>query len=273
MFVPWTKDERHKLLEVLAASRRKYNEAMDRSAQFPAGSLSETQAIADASKHLATMERTEMEYFERLPRPVVSCCPFCNRPLLRTLDQFGVDGLWWRVDASPEETPPCPHFLVLLGAVAFSGVPRGGAFEAYCGPAVPYVVPRLLRNPTVVAVVAQVTILGYTAYTIAYFVEERLAPRDLTAGWARSNYVYTAQLGESSWRIANDEWDFDLRPWLFSGKMRWCPQKGDNSTLSTDSPEHCPYLDLPGERQRLVVFVNQLVRRGLPDGRAINICP
>ncbi len=271
MLIPWTEEERRILLRTRTVAELQYNEAMDLSAERPPWSQSENEAIASADQHLAVIKRAEREYFERLPREVMSCCPFCQQPLLRTFDRFGLDGMWWRSDALPEEPASCPHFCVLLGAVGFAGhQPESGNFEVSCGPEAPYVVPRLLRQPSVLAVVSSIHMkLGYTAYPIAYFAEERPAPQNLTAGWARNIYTYNAEDGRDEWRISNDDWDFDLRCWLLERRLLWCPPDSGNSFLSTDPPERCPFVDLPGRRARLVVYGNHLVERGLPDGASV----
>src|SRR5918911_4198066 len=67
-----------------------------------------------ARRQLNIMEEAEEEYFERLPRLTMSCCPFCGKPLIRSFDPYGLDGLWWRPDINTEEIPTCPHFCVLL---------------------------------------------------------------------------------------------------------------------------------------------------------------
>src|SRR4051812_15774202 len=81
------------------------------------------------------MKRLKGAYFDGLPRAVMSTCPFCTKPLLRTFDPFGLEGMWWRSDVDPAEPASCTHFCLLRGAVNFQGkLPRGGAFQAHTGP-------------------------------------------------------------------------------------------------------------------------------------------
>jgi hypothetical protein len=244
---------------------------MDRSSVHPPWSQEETEALAEAKAYLKTMEAIEIEYFERLPLLTMSCCPFDGKPLIRTFDPYGFDGLWWRSDAYPEEVPTCPHFCVLLGAVNFAGYePHAEDFEVYPGPQVPYVIPRLLAYAEMVAVISHIQMdNGYIAYPVAYFAERRPPPQELTAGWGRTNYVYTTQLGQDGWRIPNDPWDFDLLPWLQQGKIRWCPWDSDNTVLSTESVDRCPYINLSGERQRIMIHRYRVWRMGLPTGEPL----
>lgn len=197
----------------------------------------------------------EQEYFEQLPRIAMSSCPFCRKPLYRSFDPYGLEGFWWGVDADPEEPPACPHFCVLRGALSFAGrPPRAGDFEVYCGPGVPYVIPRLLEHPGMVAVLHALEMAnGYRAYPIAYFAEHPPPPEQLTSEWARPWFAYTTQLGEPGWRLAGDAWDFELAPWLERGNLQWCDPKSGEQAPTRDAARSCPYLDLSGERRPLVV--------------------
>lgn len=208
-----------------------------------------------AEKAVARAAQIDAEYFRRLPRIGMSCCPFDGKPLHRTFDPYGLDGLWWRSDADPDEPEVCSHFCVLRGAVN-SGARelRAGSFQVQPGPEVPYVIPRLLTFPQMVAVIGEIQMAnGYTAYPVAYFAEQRPPPQQLTACWARAVHVYTTPLGQRRWTVPNEVWDFELLHSLEMGRLRWCQPRRDNSVLSTDPVERCPYLRVPGRRQPLVV--------------------
>lgn len=195
-----------------------------------------------AENHLRTAEAAEHEYFKRLPRLVMSCCPFDGKPLIRTFDPYGFDGFWWHQ-------------------------PRGGDFQAHTGPEVPYVIPRILSKPGITAVISQLDMTpGHIAYVIAYFAERRPPVQELASNWPRTVFLYTTALGEHRWRFDNCKWDFDLGPWLERGKIRWCQPRGDNRTLSDEPASQCPYLEVRGERQRMVVQRDQVWGMGSPDG-------
>ena len=234
----------------------------------------ERAAQAEAARHMDAILAAEAAYFEAIPRTPVSCCPYCAEPLVRTFDPYGLEGFWWRSSAEPEEPRACRHFCLLRGAVDLAGEPPdGGDFEAHVGPAVPYVIPRILELPGMIAVVSRIrTADRHLAYPVAYFAERRPPPQDLTAGWARTNYVYMTQLGEVRWRVPNDPWDFELRPWLERGKLRWCTSNGQTFVLSPES-EAFPYLDLPGERRPQVVKGNALFFEPQPDGSILREPP
>ncbi len=83
-------------------------------------------------------------------------------------------------------------------------------------------------------------------------------------------YDYTTQLGEDGFLVPNDIWDFELGPWLEAGKIRWCDPDSDNTVLSEEPPNKCPYLDLPGERKNIIVLEDRQWWKGLPDGEYLS---
>jgi len=205
-------------------------------------------AYRQARAAYAEMVAVEDEYFRRLPRLALAVCPICAQPLHRSFDPFGLDGLWWRSDAQPDEPAPCLHFCALLGAVSLSGPVPPRPFDVHPGPGVPFVVPRLLKHQDMTAVVSQLPIDGGVAHPIAYFAPRRPPAQTVTAGWARTNHVYTTQLGVHGWRAAGEVMDFELGPWVTASRLRWCApgtiQPGEGA---------CPYLDLPGERAPQII--------------------
>ena len=249
-----TKTDRDALLSRHRRARAAYEQGMDLHVEAldqpgEIGIDEESRAYVDSAAYrqaraaYAEMVAVEDEYFRRLPRIAVAPCPFCAQPLHRSFDPFGLDGLWWRSDAQPDEPAPCLHFCVLLGAVELAGPAPPRAFDVHPGSGVPFVVPRLLGHPEMTAVLSQLPMEGGVAYPIAYFAPKRPPVQALTASWARTNHVYTTQLGVHGWRAAGEVLDFDLGPHLASGRLRWCVP-GTGQLGEGD----CPYLDLPGER-------------------------
>ena len=268
---PFTRRERDALLQKYRQAYDAYNRAMDDAEDDDDSDDDDSDAERLAERYRVAFTEARDEYFARLPRIVMSVCPFCDKPLVRSFDPYGLDGLWWDEDAVARELPTCPHFCVIRGALNFgASKPLAGNFQVRPGPEVPYVIPRLLDFPGMLAVVSQVRMEnGYVVYPIAYFAERRPVPEELAANWPRKIYTYTTQLGETGWKADNDIWDFDLLPWLQSGKLRWTAPDSGNDALSTDAPDQCPYLNLKGERQRMVVQGSRFWTAGLPDGEAV----
>jgi hypothetical protein len=263
--------ERAAILRKREDSLAAYQRAMNSALEQPPCSREERAALDEANRHFQAAAEAEADYFQSLGRMSLSVCPLCNKPLFRTFDPYGLDGPWWQSSATPEEPIPCRHFCVLTGALSFNGKPpRGGNFEAHVGPQIPYVIPRLLEHPDMVAVVSRIqTADDYLAYPIAYFAKRRPPPQDLTAGWARTNYLYQTQLGEVRWRIPNDPWDFDLKPWIEQGKLYWCLESDGQLALKSEPPGNCPFIDLPGEQRPVIVQMNRYWCEPLPDGQIL----
>jgi hypothetical protein len=269
------KTERDDAVARHRAARAAYNQGMDEHAAqldmpIELGIDKSSSAFVDsdgyraARKALAEMAAAEEAYFRELPKLAMACCPHCDKPLFRTFDPFGLDGLWWRSDAQPDEPQPCPHFCVMLGAVDLRTSQPRPDFDVSPGPGAPFVVPRLLAQAGVVAVVSEIQMTdGAVAYPIAYFAKRRPPIQTLTAPWARTNFVYTTQLGVHAWRSAGepapdapapDTWDFDLGPYVSRGDVRWCDPGSDGSALSTAAPEAFPFANLAGVRQAQLIL-------------------
>lgn len=248
-----TSEERARLLQQRRAALTRYHQCIERASS----TWGDEQAgwLEQAAPHLEAANTAEAAYFHALPAVVMGCCPFDGRPLLRSFDPFDFDGPWWRPDASPEEPPPCPHFCCLTGAVSLGGQqPRILEGSVYIGGDIPFVIPRLLEFEGMIAVIGEIALAnGCRAYPVAYFASRRPPPEKLTADWARSNFVYTTQLGIHRWRLTDEIWDLDLGPWIRRQKIRWCAPGSGNARLTEGQPEDCPFVDLAGTGRAMVL--------------------
>lgn len=212
------------------------------------------------------------EYFDRLPRVTVSVCPFTGEPLRRAIDPFGLDGFWWhqRLLAKIDEPAAPGAFQVLLGALDLHGRAPAEAIEGVNpGPEVPFVVPRLLQLPGMVAVVHRLQLeSGDTAHTIAYFSNEPIPPDHLHQFWLRLDFWFKTEDGDPSWLIANDPWDFELAPYAADGRLRWVREGADGPEIApADAPN--PYVGLPGERAPQSIGRGERELMDPPDGSPI----
>lgn len=263
---PLTKSERDAILGHRSIAMDRYRACVERE-DLAGASL----ASNDAHAALAG-------YFHRLPVVTMSTCPFTGKPLMRSFDPFGLDGPWWQ-PGTPRFAPTPPFtFCVLRGAVHFQGKKIvGPALEAAIGPEVPYVIPRLLALSNMTAVIGELPMTpGYKIYTIAYFADPKPPAKDLTADWPDTSYTYKTLFGEGGSVIPVDSWDFDLRPWILKGKVRWCVPGSGNERVappaaarSFTGAQDCPYLDLKGRREYLTVRGDEVWDRGLPNGDPI----
>jgi len=218
---------------------------------------------------------TLAEYADRLPRVVMSICPHTGAPFKKSFDPWGVDGPWWHKDREVEIEEPKtpPTFKVLQGALALQGrTPLEARAPVIPGPEVPFVIPRLLELPGMVAVVSRLSLAtGDVAYPVAYFSTEAIPHPRLHQFWLEEDYWFETDDGKSGWLIANDLWDFDLAPWVRAGKLRWIEREASALRVvdGRDGPP-CPFLNLPGDRQPQSLGFGKRVLLELPDGSPVN---
>lgn len=214
------------------------------------------------------------EYSDRLPRMRLSVCPYCEAPLKRAFDPFGLDGPWWFADVLVpfEEPAACEHFRVLLGALHLGGrVPAETTAEVRPGPEAPFVVPDLLDLAGMIAVVGRVELpTGDLAYPVAYFADQPTRPEDLHQPWCRTAFWFQDGEGTTAWSVSNSLWDFDLKPHVDGGNLRWVLLDDPANRVLTAADGACPFLDLPGDRemQQLVGGNRDLI--GAPTGEPLN---
>jgi hypothetical protein len=210
-------------------------------------------------------------YYDQLPKVEMSVCPYDGTLVERRFDPYGFDGLWWVHSVPAHDEPSCSHLITIRGAVDLHGKkppPRGDTQEANIGPDVPYVVPYLIRQPGVVAVIGELAMEpGYTAYPICYFGDPLPPPEKRIAHWGQTQFYYVKTNGEHGWRF-DHQWGFNLRRWLRAGKLRWCVPGSGNRLLSNDPPDSCPYLKLRGVKQNQVVGARGVHTNGTPDGNS-----
>ncbi len=163
------------------------------------------------------------EYWKWIPLVVLSQCPFCKEDLLQSFDVYDLNGFWW-MDRTQRETAKgkaCSHFCLLTGALNFNELTvSDGIFECHPGPDKPFVIPRILEMPSMIAVVKEIQMqCGYTAYPIAYFSKEEVELRRLTQSWVSKEHVFQLPNGKSGWNIVDDQKDFNLSPWVEKKKL------------------------------------------------------
>jgi hypothetical protein len=214
------------------------------------------------------------DYRQGLPHVTMSVCPFCAAAFVHTFDPYDMDGQFWRAAVPKSYEPtPCDHLCFFRGAVHLGEhrAPRGPRMGyVYPGPEVPYVIPKQLDLPGVIAVIGELAMEpGWQAYTIAYFANPKPAAELLTHNWCETMYSYlSSRTGDPENDYPNDPWDFELAPWIARGKLLWCVPGSGNATLA-DPKTACPYLNLPGRREALQVAKDYVVTVGVPDGTLI----
>lgn len=200
-------------------------------------------------------------YRALLPEVVVARCPDSGEPVRWPIDVFGLDGRFWdyvnSIRRPPEALPP--GWLAMTGALRPADELEHPPFAVVPGPDVPFVVPRILDNPGVRAVIAEVRVGGHTGWAISYF-----GPKPegvpLVNLWGANTYpVYRDGVNRGwAWdRPRVSQYDFGLAPWLRAGKVLWL-EPGDESLTLREGLEGCPFVGLDG-RRLITVIANGVI--------------
>lgn len=196
-------------------------------------------------------------YLEGLPLRDLSRCPFTGEKLSLTIDDLGLDGLWWNFEAPkrPENELPATYFA-LDGALKLGGEPEKAPFLCCPGPDVPFILPRLLAYIQVKAVLSSVQIGSHTAYPIVYYADPMLYGEKRVNDWGTQRYWEPGSIIPELWTPGQyislipdiSEYDFDLEPWIKAGKLLWIAP-GDPGLTLHGHISRCPYLNLPGSHR------------------------
>lgn len=230
---------------------------------FPGDTLGiqpETQQAAGAKSRLLAEFR-----HRRLPYVLIAICPFCNAEIWQRAMVFSLeDEFWYRLygDGCEEIFEPerCSHLFCIDGALNLNGCQpseaRGSTESAFTqkyhirmAAEVPFVKPRVLQIPGMVAVIHRLPVADqYAAYPIAYFAEKR-PPRfhdtNFCVPWAREYYIeHYEGYNFSGWR--SDVQEYDLIPWLDKGQVFWLDE--NEGTLVNGPVQDFPFANIPGRR-------------------------
>jgi hypothetical protein len=271
MNTPFTEKERRKLLNDYFRDQERAEE-LDYEVATTVGEASET--VVQELDSLRSKISDALDLY-RLNVPVLplSRCPITRQVAYHSIDVYGLDGLWWdnQVPIRPVDVLPST-FIMVLGALKLGPSLEKAPFPVRPGPEAPYVVPEVLSNPNVKAVVSTVKVGVHTAYPIFYYGldwEKDLEPMN---NWGANHWSYLDRDGNLRYNeygvipISDDSYledleeapdddeedieytvDYDLRRWLEEGKLLWI-EPGDPTFTLREGASGCPYLDLPGSR-------------------------
>jgi hypothetical protein len=223
----------------------------------------------------------ENQYKAGVPIIPLSRCPYCQAVNYHSLDDYDLDGLWWKsvigfMDDGAGESAVrprerhrlCSHFWTLSGALTPGQSFTVAPMMVEPGPDVPFVVTRLFQQYSKRAVVSSVMVGEHTAYPIVYYSETKPATLKYPfAEWANNYAVWVQENGqinklhraaygayhyvsEPPYQFCDD--DFELAPWIEEGHVFWIAPDDASLTLQQNL-EACPYLNLPGRRKRLYI--------------------
>lgn len=196
-------------------------------------------------------------YRELLPEVTVARCPHSGELVRWPMDIFGVDGWFWKYRGTARRAPASlPRaWLAMTGAMRLTKPVEYAPFVVMPGPAVPFVVPRILKSPGVRAVIAEVPVGAHTGWAISYF-----GPKPPGTGlvnvWGTDSYPVFRDGVRGGWNSVMpwvEDYDFELGRWLRSGALLWIAP-GDESATLREGRDGCPFVNLPGKRELVVAF-------------------
>jgi hypothetical protein len=206
-------------------------------------------------------------YESSLPRFSLSRCPFSGEPLAWSIDDFGLDGLWWNHEAPVRaQEAPLPTFLALTGGVQLATPLEWAPFLVAPGPGAPCVCRRMFEDTPVKAVISSLGVGVHTAYAVAYFSASRAIEVRCPNLWGMSYYEFLDEEGRYGWYESFDlpsAWDFNLAPWIASGRLLWIAPRDPELKLHAEI-EGCPYVNLPGAREDQHIYCGK-VTVGTPN--------
>jgi hypothetical protein len=219
---------------------------------------SDARALDDAHQFEAakTLWRRRREltrrYRDLLPEVPVARCPRTGALVRWPIDNVGLDGWFWDADAPVRRRDPLPStWRAMAGAMRLSGPVERASFLCTPGPDVPFVVTRIIESPGIQAVIAQVAVGRHTGWAISYFGPDPQGVPLVNLWGTGTYYVYDDEGTWLGWANAVpkvEDYDFDLEPWVSSGKVLWI-EPGDDSATLREGVDGCPYLGLDGVRR------------------------
>jgi hypothetical protein len=221
----------------------------------------EADRIDEAFPLWERVSEISQRYEDLQPEVTVARCPHSGVLVRWPIDTVGLDAWFWEY-LNPARRPPDslpPTWLAMTGAMRLADPVEHPPFAVVPGPEVPFVVPRILNNPGVRAVISEVPVGAHTGWAVSYFglLPERI---ELVNLWGSNTYpVYEGGVANGwHWDVpAVSQYDFELTDWLRSGALLWIAPGDDSATLR-EGPDGCPYVDLPG-RRTITVIANGVV--------------
>ena len=208
---------------------------------------------ADTIEQHRVMSEAAEAYVDGVPILPISRSPLSGKVFESSIDTFDVDGLWWAYDYEyrPYVEPP-EDLFAWTGALKIDGPIPPWSLKAMTGPDVPFILPQLMGLPGMTAVISAIRVGPHVGFPICYYANPLPQGVDRVDDWGIRTFTY--QRPDGSWASAHavqadEDKDFELRPWLDGGRVWWIAPGDDTLTLNQGA-DGCPYVDLPGERRR-----------------------
>ena len=219
----------------------------------------------------SSLAELDARYEALLPRVAVSRCPLTQQVFETRIDTGGLDGPWWRYQDPVRPFDPVPGTLyAFTGALRPGGTIEPAPFQRKPGPEAPFVVPNMLLNEDVKAVISHLQVGAHDGYPVTYFADPAPEAWQRFNDWGTEMYWPLEGDGVGWDQVVeeNEPLDFDLAPWIEQGKLLWIAP-GDTALTLRSGVADCPYLDLPGRRAFYYIEPDGLVWEPVPQPEVI----
>ena len=189
-------------------------------------------------------------YLEKTPVLEIAKNPFTGAVFSHSFDPFGLDGPWWDCRNPLRHMEPLPDgVLAFTGAVRLREQIEDVQFLCKPGPGRPFVVPRVLDQEGVKAVLTRLTVGPHVGYGTVYFYEGGWTTAERFNTWGISYAVFKTGEDDFGWfefETRPEDFDFKLEPWLEQEKLLWIHPDDDGLDHRT-GVAGCPFIGLDGE--------------------------
>ncbi|MRH88614.1 hypothetical protein GFY24_14375 [Nocardia sp. SYP-A9097] len=205
------------------------------------------------------------EYQKMLPRIALARCPLTGSTAHWALDIGDLDGWYWRSENPVQQLPTgLPQtWIAMKGAVRLAEPPTFAPYDCRPGPGMPFILPHLLEQPEARAVITELPIGRHTGWAITYFAPRRPEDIALEDLWGQHGNPVLDPRGlerEYAERLPGRRTkDFDLLPWLDTGKLLWI-ESGDDTATLRQGAEDCPYLGIEGDQREQRIYKGEVTR-------------
>jgi hypothetical protein len=268
MQTPFTREERQEILDRYFAEHRRWLDLDFRSAT--SGERAGTPVSPEKDQLAASLAGLLDQYRRNLPVLPLSKSPFSQQVLYHSLDPFGIDGPWWNYTAPVHPVEyVMPDFHSLTGALRLQEPVENAPFLSVPGPGAPYVVPEILSDDRILAVLSSIPVGRHTAYLITYFTDDPAARIPRMNRWGANRWELLDRRGTFSWgeySPPESRLDFDLRSWVEKEKLLWILP--EDRTLSLHPGiQGCPFLDCKGTKSIQRILNGKLLAMDKNEGR------
>jgi len=218
---------------------------------------SQSALVEEYDQALDKLHQSINNYKSCLVKKPISKSPFTDNEIYSlTIDDFGLDGLWWDAERPIRGVEDeIKSFFALTGSINITGEIPDVPFPLKPGPAVPWVCPRLLNNEHICAVISYMKIGNYDAYTTVYYTNDTSIDIERINTWGTDMYIAEDKDGYAvagSTFDLEEEYDFDIEPWIKKGKLKWIAIN-DEKLVLRESIEDCPYINIEGYQYPVLI--------------------